>query len=459
MNKRLKKFLKVGSIAFVALILAGCTASFCSNTDTAHLMYSVDDGVTVYSDSGDTLLYNDNLEAMIKEAKDDLGYTVPSDTFWQAIDQKVLTLAAKKSFGSSIDVTTLTAAQKNQALEDHGYFKYLGDKTGVESYSDVIWGNWDVWVNELRLTLGEEHAPDYDFNAFYKAEINSAIANRRACIAINDGIYGPSGEEIRVAAKSWGYAFERGLVEGLLVYPVAAALEFFTNLFGASGWGQIWAILVVTIIVRGLLMAATFKSTMGTQKMQLLQPELAKLQQKYPNSNSNNYEKQQLAQAQMLLYKKHGINPFSQILVMFLQFPVFIAVWGAMTGSAVLATGSVMGLNLNAGLGSKMLVNFFSSGWWTAVVLFIMMAASQFLSMKLPTWMQKSKTKKVSKLGKNPAADKQTSQMKMMTNIMFVMILVMSWSLPAAMGVYWLIGALISMVQTLITQKVMAKKV
>lgn len=458
MNKKLKKFLKVGGVAFVALVLAGCTASFCSNTDTANLMYSVDNGVTVYSDSGDSLSYNDKLEAMIKEADEDLGYTIPTDTFWQAIDQKVLTLAAKKSFGEAVDVSTLTAAQKNQALEANGYFKYLGGDAGVESYSDVLWGNWDVWVNELRLTLGEEHAPDSDFNTFYKTEINSAIASRRACIAINDGVYGPSGEEIRVAAKSWGYAFERGLVEGLLVYPVAAALEFFTNAFGANGWGQIWAILVVTIIVRGLLMAATFKSTMGTQKMQLLQPELTKLQQKYPNSNTNNYEKQQLAQAQMLLYKKHGINPFSQILVMFLQFPVFIAVWGAMTGSAILATGSVMGLNLNASLGSEMIMNFFTSGWWTAVVLFIMMAASQFLSMKLPAWMQKSKTKKVSKLGKNPAADKQSSQMKMMTNVMFVMILVMSWSLPAAMGVYWLIGALISMAQTLITQKVMAKK-
>ena len=458
MNKSLKKFLKVGGVAFVALVLAGCTASFCSNTDTAHLMYSVDDGVTVYSDSGDTLSYNDNLDAIIKEADEKLGYTVPSDTFWQAIDQKVLTLAAKRSFGASTDVLTLTAAQKNQALNENGYFKFLGDTTGVESYSDVVWGNWDVWVTELRLTLGEEHAPDSDFNTFYKTKINASIANRRACIAINDGIYGPSGEEIRVAAKSWGYAFEQGIIEGLLVYPVAAAIEFFTNLFGAAGWGQIWAILVVTIIVRGLLMAATFKSTMGTQKMQILQPELAKLQQKYPNSNTNNYEKQQLAQAQMALYKKHGINPFSQILVMFLQFPIFIAVWGAMTGSAILASGSVMGLNLNASLGTEMTVNFFSGGWWTAVVLFILMAASQFLSMKLPTWMQKKKTKNISKLGKNPAADKQTSQTKMITNVMFIMILVMSWSLPAAMGVYWFIGAVISMLQTLITQKVMAKK-
>lgn len=153
MNKSLKKFLKVGGVAFVALVLAGCTASFCSNTDTAHLMYSVDDGVTVYSDSGDTLSYNDNLDAIIKEADEKLGYTVPSDTFWQAIDQKVLTLAAKRSFGASTDVLTLTAAQKNQALDENGYFKFLGDTNGVESYSDVVWGNWDVWVTELRLTF------------------------------------------------------------------------------------------------------------------------------------------------------------------------------------------------------------------------------------------------------------------------------------------------------------------
>ena len=169
-------------------------------------------------------------------------------------------------------------------------------------------------------------------------------------------------------------------------------------------------------------------------------------------------DKQRLAQEQMEMYKKNGINPFSQILVMLFQFPIFIAVWGAMTGSAVLATGSVFGLNLNASVGNSMISNFFSPGWWTAVVLFVVMAVSQFVSMKLPTWLQKKDAKKVAHLVKNPAADSQQKQMNMISNVMLIMIIVMGFSLPSAMGDYWVIGALISMAQTLITKKVMARK-
>ena len=48
--------------------------------------------------------------------------------------------------------------------------------------------------------------------------------------------------------------------------------------------------------------------------------------------------------------------------------------------------------------------------------------------------------------------------MKWVTYIMLVMIIIMGFSLVSAMGVYWLIGALISLAQTLITQVITDKK-
>jgi YidC/Oxa1 family membrane protein insertase len=227
-----------------------------------------------------------------------------------------------------------------------------------------------------------------------------------------------------------------------------------------NGWGQIGAVALVTLIVRALILLTTIKSTMGQQKMQALQPELTKIQQKYPNSNTNQSEKQRLAQEQMAMYKKHKINPLGQILVLIIQFPVFIAVWGAMTGAAVLSSDAVLGLNLSAGLGTAILdiagwPNV--AGWWTAVGLFVIMGLAQFVSMKLPQWMQKARTKNVKRLTKNPAVDKQSKQMKWFSNIMLIMIVVMGFSLPAAMGVYWFIGAIISVIQTLIMQTIMAR--
>ena len=131
-----------------------------------------------------------------------------------------------------------------------------------------------------------------------------------------------------------------------------------------------------------------------------------------------------------------------------------------MTGAAVLSSDAVWGLNLSAGLGTAILdiagwPN--AAGWWTAVGLFVLMGISQFISMKLPQWMQKARSKNIKRLSKNPAEDKQAKQMKWFSNIMLIMIIVMGFSLPAAMGVYWFIGAIISVVQTLIMQTIMAR--
>ena len=205
-------------------------------------------------------------------------------------------------------------------------------------------------------------------------------------------------------------------------------------------------------------MLFTFKSTMDQQKMSALQPELAKLQQKYPNSNTNQYEKQMLAQAQMALYKKHKINPMSQLLTLIIQFPIFIAVWGALSGSSILTSGDIFGMSLGKSISAAITTWNFDGAWWTAFVLFVLMTASQIVSSQLAKWLQSKDTKKVSKMGKNPAADAQGKQMKMMSWFMTAMIVVMGFSLPSGMGIYWLVGALISMVQTVITQTVMKRK-
>ena len=96
--------------------------------------------------------------------------------------------------------------------------------------------------------------------------------------------------------------------------------------------------------------------------------------------------------------------------------------------------------------------------WWTAAVLFLLMTAAQIVSTKLPQWMQKKATKKVAKMGKNPAQDQSNKTMKYMSTFMIIMIVFMGFTLPSGMGLYWLVGALLSIVQTVVTQAIMKKK-
>ena len=65
-----------------------------------------------------------------------------------------------------------------------------------------------------------------------------------------------------------------------------------------------------------------------------------------------------------------------------------------MTGSASLASDAVLGLNLNAQLGSAMMANWFSPGWWTAVGLFLLMAVAQFIATRITQWLTKGRVKK-----------------------------------------------------------------
>ena len=148
---------------------------------------------------------------------------------------------------------------------------------------------------------------------------------------------------------------------------------------------------------------------------------------------------------------------------MFIQFPVFICVWGALSGSAALSTGSFLNLNLSSSISSIL----FNQAEWdiangggalTALLLFLFMAIAQSIAMLLPQFLQKMKAKKVAKLGKNPARNQQNKNMQIFTWVMLAMIIFMGFSLASGMGVYWLIGALFSVAQTLITQAIVEHK-
>lgn len=355
---------------------------------------------------------------------------------------------------------------ENSILRRNGYVKFSGQ-------GGSLWGYWTSWNAELYKSsdpsLGMDNVPTKDFTDYYKSQVATKVNQNRSCIATRDdqfGHYGNSSDwEVNISKKDWGYAWSKGFLEGLLVYPVSWLVDTFAygmdqNL---TGVGQIWAIVFVTLIVRCLLLLVSFRSTMDSQKMQALQPELAKLQAKYPNSNTNQAEKQRLATEQMALYKRHKIKPFRQILILIVQFPVFICVWSGLQGSAALSSGEFLGMRLSDNI-SSILFNvkgtwyLNENGWWTALVLFILMAATQVMAMMLPRIMSKSQTKKMAKLSANPAQTDSQKQMKRVSIFMLVFTIIMGFMLPSAMGVYWLIGGLISMIQTLITQLVISKK-
>jgi YidC/Oxa1 family membrane protein insertase len=81
------------------------------------------------------------------------------------------------------------------------------------------------------------------------------------------------------------------------------------------------AIILVTIIIRLILFPLNYKQIRSTVKMNEIQPEMKKLQEKYKN------DPQRQQQEMMNLYKKHGVSPLGGCLPILLQWPVLIALY------------------------------------------------------------------------------------------------------------------------------------
>ncbi len=509
------------------LLLSGCTANFCSELDQANMLYPYEQGVTVYCDKADlpeayaesafpVFAGNDTLYGYVPYDEDgnfsapgaeflvnsvfsnaiSNGQEIPSDTYFISIDQKTVTVAAEAFIAAHPEITTesgeplsltnitaeyITAYNYDEngnqttlkpaeasALRQFGYLKYWGPEDNA-----ALWAYWDSWTDEFRLSdqpgLGYLNCPSSAFENTYKTLVLNNIAAARSCIATQDGYFGHYGPdsnwEVAIEGKDWGYAWSKGFFDGLIVYPVAWLTDTIAYAIDPvmSGIPQIVALIIVTLIVRAFMVLVSFRSTMSQQKMQALQPQLAKLQAKYPHSNDNKAQQARLAQEQMALYKRNKINPFSSLLVLVVQFPLFICVWGAFQGSSALSSGAVLNLSLSDTV-SSVFFNFTggwyvnSTGWWTALILFLLMAAAQIVSMLLPQWINNKKMKKVARLSKNPAQDQNSKRMKWIMYGMMIFTIVMGFFLPSAMAVYWFIGALISMAQTGITQAVLAKQ-
>lgn len=369
----------------------------------------------------------------------------------------------------------------NSLLRYYGELKF--DSFKSDDYLDT--SNYAKWIRLLRAGysplyasgvnvkdgLGLDGTMSSEFLTLYRSTLVALINNKKSCISTSAGTqdtyghYGTNGNwAVPMTSKNWGDAWNKGFLEGLLVYPIAWMVDTFAYGLGglANGTGQILAIIFVTLIVRVVMLLLTMHSTISQQRMTALQPQLAKIQAKYPNANTNQSEKQRLAQETQALYKRNKVSMVAPFITLIFQFPIFICVWDAMNGSAVLSTGYFLNMDLSATIQS-LLSNFSDGwatnayGWWTTLILYILMAAGQFLAVFIPQLIQKKRSAGVSKMYKNPAASQQGKQTKLITYGMVIMMMVTGFFLPSAMGVYWFIGGLISLAQSLITQLIISK--
>jgi YidC/Oxa1 family membrane protein insertase len=95
-------------------------------------------------------------------------------------------------------------------------------------------------------------------------------------------------------------------------------LEFWHDLFGGS-WG--WSIILLTFTVRIAILPLTFKGVKSMQRLQTLQPEIKKIQERYKD------DRQRMNQEVMAFYQREKVNPLGSCLPLVLQIPFFISLF------------------------------------------------------------------------------------------------------------------------------------
>lgn len=251
-----------------------------------------------------------------------------------------------------------------------------------------------------------------------------------------------------------------------LVWPILNLLMAFYKLFeffhipGPLGF----AIILLTLVIRLILyplMAAQLKSA---KKMASLKPHLDALSAKHKD------DKQKLQQAQMALYKEHGVNPAAGCLPSLIQLPVLIALYSVF--NQVLANGNLAKViaDINTVVYSPIMriqtldLTFFgtnlavkpsewqTAGWWLLSIPLIT-AALQWYQTKLmmpPTIDVTAHDHKDEKEKKNDTASEMQKQMAMITPIMFGYF---AFQFPVGLALYWNIFGVFGIMQQLIINK------
>lgn len=202
---------------------------------------------------------------------------------------------------------------------------------------------------------------------------------------------------------------------GFIAQPLFLLVHWLHDGF-VRNWG--WSIVVATVLINFALLPLKLSSMKSMKKMQLLQPQIQVINDKYKNVGMRDPRKQQQNQEVMELYNKHGANPMGGCVPMLLQFPLLLAFYKVFTIAIELRGASWLWVGDLSQAETHMIK-----------VLPIVFIATQFLMSKMspPT-------------GGDPTQQKMMQFMPLVFGFMF-------YGAASGLMLYWLTGNLVAIGQ------------
>src|ERR1035437_6465279 len=130
-------------------------------------------------------------------------------------------------------------------------------------------------------------------------------------------------------------------LEWVVAWLMVGFHQIFTWMGLPPAAGFTWALSIVglVVVIRVILIPLFVKQIHASRRMQLIQPEMQKIQKKY-KGKTDPESRQAMTQETMGLYKRTGTNPFSSCLPLLLPSPIFFALFRVLTGLAGIAAST-----------------------------------------------------------------------------------------------------------------------
>lgn len=199
----------------------------------------------------------------------------------------------------------------------------------------------------------------------------------------------------------------------VFAYPMLTALKWFYKYVHNFGI----AIILLTVLVKLLTYPLTLKSMRSMKQMQRIQPQLQRLRERHKD------DKERLNKEMLQLMRANGYNPMSGCLPIFIQMPIFVALYNVLYGAIDLYGQPFFGWIHDLSAKDPFYV--------TPILLALMMFIQQ-------------------KMTPNTASDPAQQRMMMMMPVIFGFM--MLW-LPSGLTLYMLVNSIVSVIQQLLINR------
>lgn len=298
-------------------------------------------------------------------------------------------------------------------------------------FSAIMRAENDIASTDLKVKFFEEDDPQRDLMACSASMRCDLDVNSSKVTVPFEFYFGPNDFK---TLKSYDQKYEKiiplggwlvGWISRIAIIP---CFDFFGKFI--SSYGII--ILLMTILIKLVVSPLTIKSYISSAKMNVIRPEVDKLNEKYPKQE----DAMKKQQAMMNLYKRAGINPMGGCLPMLLQFPILFAMFRFFPASIELRQQSFLWADDLSAYDSILDLPFRIPLYGDHVSLFaLLMAISMFVYSKMTS----------SQMSNDP----NMAGMKFMSVwLMPIMMLFICNNLSSGLSYYYLLSNLITMLQT-----------